>query len=79
MPLPGDENVPLAQIVIFDVEQQKKIEVQTEPVQIVLSGPIELRHLWWGEDGTKLFRSVTAWLSGASGGAQRPVSPGEGT
>lgn len=55
MPLPGDANVPLAKLIIFDVEQGKKIPVQTEPAQIFISGPIEFKHLWWGKKGKKLY------------------------
>jgi len=81
MPLPGDENVPLAKLLIFDVEQQKKIPVQTEPAQIVLSGPIELKHLWWSQDGTKLyyvreargFKTLTFYEIDANTGAARII------
>ncbi len=54
-PLPGDEVVPLASLVILDVEKGEQIEVDYEP-QTDTRGPlpIEIKEVWWSEDSASI-------------------------
>ena len=50
-PLPGDEVVPLASLVILNIQKGEQIEVDYEP-QTDTRGPlpIKIKEVWWSED-----------------------------
>ena len=55
MPLAGDEIIPLAELVIFDVEQRTRIPVEVEPWPVTLAGPIDFNYVFWSRDAECLY------------------------
>jgi dipeptidyl-peptidase-4 len=55
-PLPGDEIVPTAQLLVVDVERGEVRPVDDEPVSILYYGsPLRPGWLWWSDDGQRLY------------------------
>ncbi len=54
-PLPGDKEVPLAQLIVFDVEQKTKTVLQTEPQLVLYLSPIQFRYVWWSENSEQIY------------------------
>ncbi len=55
-PLPGDEHIGFTQLVIFDIEQRKKIEIQYKPQSVpFLYTTLECKRAWWSEDSSKIY------------------------
>jgi dipeptidyl-peptidase-4 len=54
-PIPGDEEVPYAKLVIFDIEQQKEIKLDSEPLIVTWHTPIELQMTWWSKDSQSVY------------------------
>lgn len=55
-PLPGDENVPIAQLVIADVETKQVTPVQGLDLPMLYYGaPLRPNLAWWSEDGSRIY------------------------
>jgi dipeptidyl aminopeptidase/acylaminoacyl peptidase len=54
-PIAGDKEVPYAELVIFDIEQQKKIKLDSEPLIVTWHTPIELDMVWWSKDSQSVY------------------------
>ncbi|WP_416957398.1 DPP IV N-terminal domain-containing protein [Streptomyces sp. Agncl-13] len=52
---PGDEHMPLAELVVLDVESAKAVPAQAEPVPMPLMSPISRRWAWWAEDASAVY------------------------
>jgi len=55
MPFSADEHVPLAHLVIFDVEARQQIAVQADPLYILHVSPIDFRLVWWSDDASRIY------------------------
>lgn len=55
MPFSADDQVPLAHLVIFDVEARRQIAVQADPLFILHVSPIDFRLAWWSEDARRMY------------------------
>lgn len=54
-PLVGDPNVPLATIVIFDLESKNRIEVESEPEPVTIDTPVETKRVFWSGDSQRVY------------------------
>ena len=54
-PLVGDANVTLAHLVIFDLENQKRIDVDGEPETVTIDTPIEMKRVFWSQDSRRVY------------------------
>lgn len=54
-PLPGDEDLPLIELVILDVETKTQINVDYEKEQVTFETPVEVKRAWWSEDGRRIY------------------------
>lgn len=69
--LPGDENVPLVEPVVFDVSKRRLVRIETPPLVEFMMTPIAARNAWWSGDGRKLYyldmdrfsRSLILWFA----------------
>nr|WP_055502302.1 DPP IV N-terminal domain-containing protein [Nonomuraea pusilla] len=48
----GDEVVPRAELVVFDVETGTAVPSKGDPLLVPYLSPITLRRVWWAEDGS---------------------------
>jgi dipeptidyl-peptidase-4 len=53
--LPGDKELPLAELVILDVEKKTKIVVEADPLLAPFWSPIDLQYVWWSKDSDKVY------------------------
>ncbi|MCQ3804420.1 MAG: DPP IV N-terminal domain-containing protein [bacterium] len=53
--LPDDAELPLAQLVVFEVETSKRVDLQWRPLESSFLTPIELNHVWWASGGDTVF------------------------
>ncbi len=53
--LVGDPNLPLAELMIFDVEKKTKTALKTDPYPILYVSPVTTKRAWWSEDGGKIY------------------------
>ncbi|GAB3429604.1 beta-propeller domain-containing protein [Flindersiella endophytica] len=88
-PLPGEENVAHAELLIFDAETGRRVEVGVPPLERLYYGtplPIDAeagrgRAIWWSEDGSRCyvlrtergFRKLVLYAIDAETGATRVV------
>lgn len=54
-PLPGDEDLPLVELVILDVESKTQINVEYEKEQVTFEIPVEVKRAWWSEDSRRIY------------------------
>ena len=55
-PLPGDENVPRAELVILDMETGTTIPIDLDPIPMLYYGsPIKPDWVWWSESSKKVY------------------------
>jgi dipeptidyl-peptidase-4 len=52
---PGDEHMPLAELVVFDVESGTTVFAQCEPLLMPEFSPIMAGWAWWSEDNTAVY------------------------
>ncbi|MFJ1561525.1 S9 family peptidase [Streptomyces mirabilis] len=52
---PGDEHMPLAELVVLDVESAKAVPALADPVAMPLMSPISRRWAWWADDGSAVY------------------------
>lgn len=55
MSFSGDENLPLAELMVIDVETKTIFPLQTEPFLSPYLTPLEFKWVWWSEDGQKIY------------------------
>jgi len=55
MAIPGDENVPLAEMVIIDVPSGNRTAVDFEPLNAIYATPFAFKEVWWSEDGDRVY------------------------
>lgn len=81
-PLPGDTHVPLAHLVVVDVEAGTATALGTEPLAAMTrTTPFEQRNVWWSGDGARVYaiaqrrghRSVALQVADAATGAARTI------
>jgi dipeptidyl-peptidase 4 len=53
--LPGDKNLPLAEMLIVDVEQKKSIPFKSQPFLLNFMSPFSLHQAWWSEDSRNAY------------------------
>ena len=53
--LPGDAEVPLAHLVVFEVETARRIDLRWRPLESSFLTPIELQHVWWASGSDAVF------------------------
>jgi dipeptidyl aminopeptidase/acylaminoacyl peptidase len=51
----ADEQIPHAELLVFDVETGGRVDADWPPIPAPLLSPIELQHAWWNEDGTRVY------------------------
>ncbi|HET9015260.1 MAG TPA: DPP IV N-terminal domain-containing protein, partial [Thermomicrobiaceae bacterium] len=55
-PLPGDEDVPRAEYVIFEAATGRRIPVPDVPAPLLYYGsPLRPERVWWSEDGQRVY------------------------
>ena len=54
-PLPGDPNVGLAHLMVFDVERNKRTVLDADPQMVLLEDPIRMNAVWWGLDNQTIY------------------------
>jgi dipeptidyl-peptidase-4 len=53
--LVGDKNLPLAELMVFDVEKKTKTVLKTDPYLVLFVSPITTKRAWWSEDSRKVY------------------------
>jgi len=54
-PLPGDEDLPLEELYIFDVENKTQVKVDYEKELLTFDTSIESKRVWWSKDAQRLY------------------------
>ncbi|MFF8834171.1 DPP IV N-terminal domain-containing protein [Streptomyces sp. NPDC015130] len=52
---PGDEHVPLAELVVLDVAAGTVVRAQAEPLLMPQLSPITIKWAWWAEDSSAVY------------------------
>ncbi|GHC75101.1 S9 family peptidase [Streptomyces cinnamoneus] len=52
---PGDENMPLAELVVLDVAEGAVVRAQAEPLLMPMMSPITSKWAWWAPDGSAVY------------------------
>lgn len=55
MSFSGDDDLPLAELVIIDITTKTVIPVKTDPLLAPYLTPIEFKWVWWDKDGRKAY------------------------
>ncbi|MFI5016629.1 MAG: DPP IV N-terminal domain-containing protein [Dongiales bacterium] len=55
MPLPGDENVAQATLLIIDAANGVVRPIAADPLDVPFMSPIDLGWIWWSEDGERIY------------------------
>jgi len=53
--LVGDPNLPLAELMIFDIEKKTKTALKTDPYLVLFVSPIAMKKAWWSENSQSLY------------------------
>ncbi len=53
--LPGDSVLPLARMVVFDIETGDEVWLDTDPIIATYRSPFEWNYVWWDEAGTRIY------------------------
>ncbi len=80
-PLPGDEEIPLAQIMAVDVDSGRLVSLDVEPLGASVQCPVTAGSVWWGDDGFTIyilsygrgFKSMTLHAADSRTGESRVV------
>jgi dipeptidyl-peptidase 4 len=59
LPLPGDVDLPLVGLFIFDIDGGKTIPVRYERQSVTFETPIEVQCVWWSRDSRTLYYIFT--------------------
>jgi dienelactone hydrolase len=54
-PTPGDEVLPKAELLLFEIPSGKVVAAKTEPLVIPLFSPIMWKRLFWAKDGSAIY------------------------
>ncbi|MFI0423990.1 DPP IV N-terminal domain-containing protein [Spongiactinospora sp. 9N601] len=54
-PLPGDEAVPLAELMIIDVVTGSVVRAESPPLPMLYVSPIHQGRVWWAADGSAVY------------------------
>ena len=54
-PFPGDAHIPLSELVIIDIAEQKIIRVKSPPLATHAFTPFFYQRIWWDENGEKFY------------------------
>lgn len=57
--MPGDEHVPLAELVVIDIETRERVAAQHAPLFSTYTSPVEAQLAWWSEDATRVYFVAT--------------------
>ncbi|MFD9941793.1 DPP IV N-terminal domain-containing protein [Nonomuraea sp. NPDC059023] len=52
---PGDERIPLAELVVLDITTGSVVRAQAEPLPMSVVSPIMTRWVWWSPDGRTVY------------------------
>ncbi len=55
MPLPGDENIAQATLLIIDAASGVVRPIAADPLDVPFMSPIDLGWIWWSEDGERIY------------------------
>jgi dipeptidyl-peptidase 4 len=55
VPFPGDDERPLADLMIFDVATGERTEIEGGPLPVEFYSPLELGRVWWGAGDTSVW------------------------
>ena len=55
MPLPGDENIAQATLLIIDAANGVVRPIAADPLDVPFMSPIDLGWIWWSEDGERIY------------------------
>ena len=55
MSFSGDEHLPLAELMVIDVETKTIVPLKTEPFLSPYLTPLEFKWVWWSEDSQKIY------------------------
>ncbi|MEO0249083.1 MAG: DPP IV N-terminal domain-containing protein, partial [candidate division WOR-3 bacterium] len=53
--LVGDPHLPLAELLVLDVETKTNTPLKTDPYLVLSMSPITTKRVWWGEDSRTLY------------------------
>jgi dipeptidyl-peptidase-4 len=53
--MPGDEAIPLAAPVVFDLQSRCQIDLKIEPWEVHPLSPLQAREAWWADDSEAIF------------------------
>ncbi|QES48310.1 S9 family peptidase [Streptomyces venezuelae] len=53
--VPGDEHIPVAEFVVFDIASGTSTVAQAEPVAMSMMSPVFQKWAWWAEDGSAVY------------------------
>lgn len=54
-PLPGDETMPRAELVVFDIEAGTSVPVQADPLLMPTLSPVMWKRVWWAPDSSVVY------------------------
>jgi dienelactone hydrolase len=54
-PFPGDDRLPLAELVVLDLEEGAVVPARVEAVAMPVMSPIFMKWAWWAEDGSAVY------------------------
>jgi dipeptidyl-peptidase 4 len=80
-PMPGDKDVAMAELMVFDVEQKNKVVFDTQPEIVDYISPIQARWVWWNEDSSRVYfiekdrgeKTLKLHVADASNGSTKTV------
>lgn len=55
MSFSGDDQVPLAELVVIDIIENKMVPLNVEPLLAPYLTPLEFKWVWWGDDSQKIY------------------------
>jgi dipeptidyl-peptidase-4 len=53
--LPGDPNLPLAELVVLDIESKTRTAIKNDPLPLGFVSPFTFQRAWWSADGQKVY------------------------
>ncbi len=76
-PLPGEKNVPKADLLIFDVHSRSKVVLDGEPISLLYYGTVfDVGYIWWADSSERVYfnqfergyKSATLYVADAKTG-----------
>jgi dipeptidyl aminopeptidase/acylaminoacyl peptidase len=80
-PLVGDAHQPLAELLIFDLDQKNAVRIDTAPQLSPYRSPIESHEVWWSDDKERIYflregrgqRAMQLYVADAQTGRTRQI------